>query len=374
MREGNRQQVEYVRYSQKQKIVNYKDKTMKATIRKTIQLLFIALVLASCSKSGDEPTPTEIQTDVYVIGHKNVAGRGNTGTIWKNGTLLYTFPEAEVFGIYVSGEDVYVAGSVYNDRRVAMLWKNGSPQELTDGSGDAGATSVYVAGTDVYVAGLEYKSSLGHVAKVWKNGVAQELTDGSTRNSYAGSVYVSGTDVYVAGYVLYGTLQACTVWKNSIAHKLTDGSTSAVAKSVYVSGGDVYVAGFERSGSVSVAKLWKNGTPQDLTNGAHSAFANSVYASGTDVYVAGYERYGSSDNAVAKLWKNGIAQDLANRTSYSEANSVFVSGGDAYVAGWEYNNEVSSAKVWKNGEVLYDLPTLGEEVRPTGVFVVQTEK
>jgi len=212
---------------------------MKATIRKTIQLLFIALVLASCSKSGDEPTPTEIQTDVYVIGHKNVAGRGNTGKIWKNGTLLYTLPEAEVFGIYVSGEDVYVAGSVYNDRRVAMLWKNGSPQELTDGSGDAGATSAYVAGTDVYVAGFE---------------------------SY------------------------------------------------------------------------------------------------------------SSGNSVAKLWKNGIAQDLTNSNFYSEANSVFVSGGDAYVAGWEYNNEVSSAKVWKNGEVLYDLPTLGEAVRPTGVFVVQTEK
>src|SRR5690606_2496289 len=121
-----------------------------------------------------------------------------------------------------------------------------------------------------------------------------------------------------------------------------------------------------------VAMLWKNGTPQALTDGTNRSEAGSVYVAGTDVYVAGFESYNSTP-AVAKLWKNGVAQDLTNSTFFSQANSVFVSGGDVYVAGREYNNMVSSAKVWKNGEVLYDLTAPGEEIRPTGMFVVQTE-
>jgi len=92
---------------------------------------------------------------------------------------------------------VYVAGYQINENGVyiAMLWKNGAAQNLTDGTTNAIAFSVFVSGKDVYVAGYE-----GAMAKLWKNGIAQNLTDGTTCSATAYSVYVSGKNVYVAGW------------------------------------------------------------------------------------------------------------------------------------------------------------------------------
>ena len=233
--------------------------------------------------------------------------------------------------------DVYVTGSGYNgSKQVAMLWKNGVLQALTDGTF---ANSVYVSGSDVYVAGIEYIGGDG-VARLWKNGVIQNLTDG-TKNGNGSSVYVSGADVYVAGYD--GIL--AKLWKNGSATALSDGTGDAKANSVFVSGNDVYVAGYENIGVYYVARLWKNGVATALTDGiSKSAFANSVYVSDGDVYVAGYEDNGS--NEVAMLWKNGVPQALTDGTF---ANSVYVSVSDVYVAGYEIIGSKRVAMLWKNG-------------------------
>jgi hypothetical protein len=53
--------------------------------------------------------------------------------------------DAEVRSIYVSGNNVYVAGYEYNGtERVAKYWKNGQAVALTDGTNGAGATSIFV--------------------------------------------------------------------------------------------------------------------------------------------------------------------------------------------------------------------------------------
>ena len=199
-------------------------------------------------------------------------------------------------------------------------------QNLNQGTRGAEAHSVFVSGSDVYVAGSENNAQYNAVAKVWKNGtLLYNLTNG-TRHEQASSIFVSGNDVYVAGYDGY----VATLWKNGIAQRLTDANNYTSAHSVFVSGNDVYVAGesmpltsLEKQGSLSIvrnrgyATLWKNGIAQRLTtevlgNDLKLDFTNlSVFVSGSNVYVAGTlmdER--KSHKKTSILWTNGNAQKL----------------------------------------------------------------
>ena len=92
--------------------------------------------------------------------------------------------------------DVYVAGCKENaaGKWVAMLWKNGTPQELSDGKTFAIANSIAVAGNDVYAAGYKNDAMGWGFAMLWKNGTPQELSDGKT-SAEAKSIAVEGNDV-----------------------------------------------------------------------------------------------------------------------------------------------------------------------------------
>ena len=83
--------------------------------------------------------------------------------------------EPAVYDVYAAGRKDNAAG-----KWVATLWKNGTPQELSDGKTLAKAVSIAVAGKDVYVAGLKQNAAGYWVATLWKNGTPQELSDGVT--------------------------------------------------------------------------------------------------------------------------------------------------------------------------------------------------
>ena len=51
-----------------------------------------------------------------------------------------------------------------------MLWKNGLPIKLSDGSEDNYAYGIDVFGEDVYVVGHE-----AYVGRLWKNGVVSSI-------------------------------------------------------------------------------------------------------------------------------------------------------------------------------------------------------
>ena len=291
-------------------------------------VLFFAVILIACNKDIMEKEP-----NVFVVGceydrHASIM----VPKLWKNGVAQNLSDSesktANAHSVYVSGNDVYVAG--IEGGWSAILWKNGVAQTTPTLVANS-LCSVFTSKNDVYLAG----------DNLLKNGVVQNLSySENTVRISTNSVYVVGNDVYVAGYETRfneGQYYYCaTLWKNGVPQYLTEESIEQVtAKSVFVSGKDVYVAGCDYvdytniygTFSKSVAKLWKNGVAQNLTNGNENGFdamANSVYVYGRDVFVAGYERSGAHGEFVAKLWKNGVEQNLTDGSSFALAMSVFV--------------------------------------------------
>ena len=205
-----------------------------------------------------------------------------------------------------------------------MLWKNGIAEPLSDGSKFARASSVFVSGNDVYVAGFHDGVSL------WKNKILSKYTNDSYCDAH--SVFVSGNDVYVVGRVS----KTATLWKNGVAEKLTDGSKFAHAFSVFVSGNDTYVVGSEERDSKSVAMLWtKRGESgrwesKDLTDGSKEAVALSVYVIDNHIYVTGREQKENSTMHIAMLWTKAADSDtweakrLSKEGTDASARSVYV--------------------------------------------------
>jgi hypothetical protein len=224
--------------------------------------------------------------DVYVAGsyQKNTSKDDvQVAVVWKNGVMRMLTDGKHTAGansVYVSGSDVYVAGFLGppdvggyyepapGSNSTATVWKNGVAQALTVGeAAGANANSVYVSGNDVYVAGCD-----GGKAKIWKNG-KEMLTSSLNSFSEASSIFVQGSDVYA---IIVENWKTC-LWKNGVVTELT-GITSGIsgkASSLYVSGNDVYVVAdykYPETFRYS-AMVWKNGEITILPgNFAYSIF------------------------------------------------------------------------------------------------------
>lgn len=133
--------------------------------------------------------------------HVCVGGNFNVNLIpiyWKNGIADTLKPSSgSVFvqnltSIFVSGNDVYATANALGDinhspqdqnvNSIPAYWKNGVEHELPfDGAGEEGtANSIFVSGSDVYVAG-----STSSGAVYWKNGIETILSQsGSAKSIY----------------------------------------------------------------------------------------------------------------------------------------------------------------------------------------------
>jgi len=316
-------------------------------------LLALAVAFVTCGGGKKNSGDATGGKTVFVAGQSN-----NRATLWKNSAaqqLSGTEYQGYAASVFVSGDDVYAAGCEFpaseypNPSTVfPVLWKNGDRQRLSTTGNYSWAKSIFVSGTDVYVAGRDGsgddREAEGYYrrAVLWKNGTPQQL-NGASDDSYALSVFVSDGDVYVAGF----DNGLAALWKNGARQQLGTIGIWSEALSVFVSGGDVYVAGaFDKEDDPNGgAVLWKNGTPQELSHTVGQAYAHAVYVSGNDVYVTG------CDNQKAVLWKNGNRQQLSSTADYTYAHAVYVSGGDVYVTGyeWNYPDDNESAVIWKNG-------------------------
>jgi len=303
--------------------------------------------------------------------------------------------------VYVSGNNVYVAGCVLNDGQLGkgVIWRNGIDQNW---SGSGNFMSIVVSGNNVYAGGER---------GLWKDKLKQNLQSISPSAGNRGggnsvcSIHVSNGKVYAAGYDWDPVIQTrvAALWIDGAVTKLGNGGFESVAMSVHVFGNDVYVAGFERTAQkIQVATLWKvvNGNVETirLSDGTSNQCANSVITmrskeprstvnavtANPSVYVAGdfevsglmkdgkiqsqcvgelYSVYVTERNEVyaagyfgneAVCYKNGTRFVFPRNPSSDSAEAKFVhvsDGGDVYMAGREcYDSDGHSvAKLWLNG-------------------------
>ena len=274
--------------------------------------------------------------DVYSIGSTyclcgSRAARvySNTDLVWKNGGLAYQILGG-VTKIIVANGDVYMCGVVSGQ---ATYWKNGTPVTLETRT--SSAIGIFVSGNDVYVAGTVKDTVAGYVynkAVYWKNGVATRL---GLWESGANAVCVSGSDVYVAGYdsdnsFIQGqgsnnpTLPV--IWKNGtltklpllVATNMVSNSGTRGVESLFVSVSDVYAVGnvyvtnFGYSGY-----CWKNNNIEFSPSGSTGAFFKDVFVKGSDIYIAG----GNNNNGPV-YWKNQTLVALKGGDGFAQA--IFV--------------------------------------------------
>ena len=123
-------------------------------LRAVARFACIAALLCCCGfvprgKHAGQTQANELE-GVYVVGTLTLGG--DVAIVWENGVFVY-------------GEDVYVAGEVYAAARGcwdAVVWKNGVPQvQEASETGNAQVTAMVVSNGDVYVTGYVYQYT-GH--------------------------------------------------------------------------------------------------------------------------------------------------------------------------------------------------------------------
>jgi hypothetical protein len=227
------------------------------------------------------------------------------------------------------------------------------------------AYSIVVDNGDTYIAGYIVKSNTvqsNHIPTLWKNGVAQPFEVDTTKSSYACSVFVEGNDVYVAGALR-------TVWKNGEElFTLDEPDLTTVFSDICVVDGDIYVAGYVQTYPTR-ATVWKNGVPQYLTEYSLALpYANAIDIKDNDIYVAGRGYFNEETGTVAVVWKNGELLPTYYNAGYVEtgkAIDIAVVNNDIYVLTIQNN----SAFVWKNEDLIYELPHNLPKIYATAMFI-----
>jgi hypothetical protein len=239
------------------------------------------------------------------------------GGLWVNGKstdlgLGDTAALSDILSVYVSGNDIYLAGfgvnswADYGNNTYAKIWKNGTITNLNSSPGYSRAVGATVAGQDVYIAWTETKAN-GYNMAVYNKNENRFVLDSVSADVSCQGICSSGSDVYIAGN-LFDTVSKknlCVYWKNgSLINIPATNENNTYASGIVAAGNDVYVSGSAGLLNTSYAVYWKNGTEHRITDGTLPAVAYAITVSGSDIYTAGME------NNLPMFWKNDVPQKL----------------------------------------------------------------
>jgi len=158
--------------------------------------------------------------DVYLAGLEYNPNSGyQQAKYWKNGTGVILSAgtgqetQGELHRILVKGTDVYCSGMINGK---PTQWKNA---EATPLSTDYGTCyGIAVSGNDVYAAGTVQTGNT-YQAVYWKNGTQVSLSNSTTAPDGASvfGIGTEGTDVYVVGSIELGSnVSKGVYWKNGV--------------------------------------------------------------------------------------------------------------------------------------------------------------
>jgi len=320
-------------------------------------------------------------SDVYVGGFFTQAGGAMANRVARFDTISQTWASlgsngtngviGQVFGIALSGSDLYVGGSFSQAsgaaaNRVARFditsqtWSG-----LGSGAANGVAGSVFalaISGSNLYVGGTISQAGgatanrvarFDTVNQAWRNlgsGVATALNGQVFALAVSGSsLYLGGSFSHAAGLVANNIARfdtASRTWASlgSGATKGVEGIVSALA----VSGRDLYVGGsFNKAGGMVANRVARFDTiTQDwfrlgtvAANGV-DARVNAFALSGSTLYVGGsFNRAGDAlANRVARFdtttqtWAGSLGSGSANGVN-NVVSALAVSGSDVYVGG-----------------------------------------
>lgn len=280
-------------------------------------------------------------------------------------------------GVYADGETIYIVGCEatgelvddgYYDpyhENVAVIWKFKAGDEgkaektvISDGKHSTSPIAVTVADGKVYVAGFDNLPNYNRRAILWTDGKPQYLTDGSS-DALAYCICSDGKDVYVGGYIQPADNRQggiATIWKNGVAQSLTSGNTVAKVNAIFVENGKVYAAGAEKeTGGRWKGVLWVDGKAQDFTDYVGTEVSGLYVKNGEYIIEGNMTETTSANDICPYIWTPKGAQKVAANVTLCQGVGLAVDGNDIYVAGNEsagYDSEynpINHAHLWKNG-------------------------
>jgi hypothetical protein len=213
---------------------------------------------------------------------------------------LPTTGSAITSDIAIDGNDIYISGyDLTTSVKKALYWKNGTSILLAGTLyGDATTSCIKIMGSDVYVGGSVTNAAGKTVAVYWKNGVLQQVSDG-TLSTTVKDILVDGADIHLvleeyspSGlYAIDGGVSIIYM-KNSTVFRLTEGSKKQLfsgAGRMVLANARVYIPGWDNKDfkNYNVARLWIDGVQSPLVSGELFTRANWVGVAGGDVIVAG---------------------------------------------------------------------------------------
>lgn len=279
-------------------------------------------------------------------------------------------------GVYADGETIYIVGceatgDLVDDGfydpyhlNVGVIWKFKAGEEdkaektvISDGKYATSPIAVTVSDGKVYAAGFDTPVYDRRVI-LWTDGKPQYLTDGST-DAVAYCICSDGKDVYVGGYVQPADNKqggVATIWKNGVAQSLTSGKTVAKVNAVCIDGGKVYAAGTEKeSGGRWKGVLWIDGVAQDFTDYVGTEVTGLYVKDGEYIIEGNMTETDAAKDICPYIWTSKGAQKVAADMKLCQGVGLAVDGNDIYVAGNEsagYDadyNPIYHAHLWKNG-------------------------
>ncbi len=355
-----------------------------------IKLLCSLLILLNIHSINAQNT-TSFEYDVYIAGSGRYLPQNSEYTTSypkyiKNGVETSLWDETIYSGsansIFVSGKDVYVAGTCSKITsstpyyQSACYWKNGKLIILETGNTNSWveAGTIYVKDGDVYVIG-----SINNDAILWINDKAINLTNNTHTSGYINSskkqtrahsiVVLPDKSIHIAGdlkgefngyeknYAVHWTIQGNTVNAKILSPNTnTFGKDYEYATDISFYGNDIFISGYKKQSSIFVAKYWKN---DSTINVDYASSLTSIHAdSPSDIYLLG--KSGSFYN----YWLNGEKKTLNDA---SDVNDMFVIDKNVFVVGSASNPDTGSgAAYWKNGTMT---SLSGQSMSTNSIFV-----